>query len=501
MRPHSRLATPTFVWVMAVAGCSFSGGGLDAPPPNDAEPPRACSTDAECSSVLATPRCDVVAGHCVACVDTSDCASAEAPVCSPTHECLSCGAAADCARFADRPLCDGSSGECVACVGSEQCAMPHLPVCDDGLCRACEQDSECVSGVCNEADGSCVPEDNIIYVDPTGAAGECLRTMPCATITQGLAQVEATRSTILVLPKTGGYKEQLAIQDKSLTIIGTGAELGPPPGDSGPVVTVLRSTVLVIEGLQISGATTDADRDGDGISCQRAGGDRPMVTLRAASVAMNARRGIDASECTLVLDRATLTKNSGGGLVATGGTQTIERTTVSDNAGGGIAVEGSLARVSNSVFLGNGTAAGTSATLFGGVHYERPLAGSLFDFNTVSNNFAGGSNPRGVRCTVVVGSVALSNSIVVGSSANQISAECLPQFLLSNQDLAGRGTGNQRGTPTFTSDGFHLASGSAGIDAANPSGTSPAVDFDGEPRPRPEGEGSGSDIGADEVVP
>jgi hypothetical protein len=435
-----------------------------------------CETNADCQRLADTPRCDIASGSCVSCQDGADCPSSDAPVCSAEGECTGCLVAEDCSRFPDASYCEASSGRCLACLENQHCPTPTAPVCDNGACRACRADGDCLSGICDEAAGSCAAEDNIIYVSPNGRAGDCTRTAPCATINQGLARISPTRSTVLVLPKTGGYREQVSITDESVTIVGAGAEVSPPTADAGPAITILRSSVVVLEGLRVTGAHSDLDRDGDGIQCLRAGGDRPLVTLRNVTIFGNARRGIDASDCTLTVERATVEANKGGGLQAVS----------------------SLVKVTNSAFLGNGTSSGVDATLFGGVHYERPVAGSTFDFNTVSNGLAGGSNPRGVRCTVATGTVTVSNSIVVGAAATQLGADCLPRYVLSNQDLAGRGVGNVQGTPTFTSDGVHLAPGSAGIDAGDPDATA-SFDIDGDARPLPIG--GRRDIGADEVRP
>ena len=61
--------------------------------------------------------------------------------------------------------------------------------------------------------------------------------------------------------------------------------------------------------------------------------------------------------------------------------------------------------------------------------------------------------------------------------------------------VGATGEGNIAGVPAFVGGGdFHLAAGSAGIDAADPASTA-TIDIDREPRPLRDG----YDMGADEV--
>jgi hypothetical protein len=452
----------TALIVLGAVACQFNQGGPTATP---------CGGPGECPDGGAQPD-----GVARACSTDVDCPSAAAVCSLDTHTCGTCSTEDHCARFPATLHCEAGSGVCVTCrAGANDCTTPGAPVCDDGACRGCQADSfdECPgSGLCEEASGACVPVGQVLFVAQTGrdTVEPCERATPCRTLQHAVNKVGDDKRWIVLVPAGMPYKEStVTIRNKTVVVIGTGATLTPTT-TGAPALDVAGGSDVVVDGLTIANAS---DTTGYGIGCTN----------------------IAASTPKLELSRVTITRNGGVGVTASNCTLTVERSTILNNLGGGVSTTRGVVVVRNSIFIGNGAAEGDNATGFGGAFLALPEAGSVFDFNTLSGNLAAPGNPAGLDCNVLTGTFAVTNSIVAGSSAPQVGSECLPSYVLSNQNLSARGTGNVAGSPTFASVG-HLAQGSLGINAADPE-AGLATDFDGDARPLPAG--ARRDIGADEV--
>jgi hypothetical protein len=469
--------------------CCVSADVCSAPGGSDGVPVPCMDPD--------RPICDEEHRQCVPddissdCEDESDCTNAERPVCvdnrcrecdgttgceasSPVcdvggaYTCGACEGDGDCDGFATTPRCETDSGACVECLdAATDCLAADAPICGaDNTCRGCANDSECASEVCDEATGACFAESAVIYVATNGiGSGTCTQAAPCNTITLGVGQVTGSRSTIKV--RAGSYSEQVTIDDRALTLVGTGADLSA--GAAGPLLTVLGASTVTIEDLRLHDAL--GAPAGDGVRCALGGADAPILTLRGVRIDTNGRRGIDSSDCVLTVEASTIDRNTGGGVIVSGGTYAL----------------------TNNMITRNGAPAGT----VGGVQLANITTVGRFDFNTLADNVTTAGFAAGVRCDSGPPQT-LSSCIVVGLAADQVSAtNCSFAYTLSNEAIAG--TGNLTMAPMFVDSAngnFHLMSTSPARDAADPAATL-ATDIDGEARP----EGAVRDMGADEVHP
>lgn len=398
------------------------------------------------------------------CDAPTDCMSPLSPVCdlAGVQECIGCSAAADCTAFAGRPLCHPQSGACVECVGATDCPMER-PTCDpDGLCRECTSDNECTSQLCNQLSGSCVPEDEVIYVGMGGSGTACTRSQPCGSWQVAVDQVTTTRDNIHV--SSGTYTERVVVDNHSFYLSGPSAELVAPATGTGPVLSITGTSVVELDSIRIRDATGVT---GDGVDCS---GGFATLTLRRAIIEDNENFGVESTNCRLTVTRSRIDGNAGGGIKASGGEVTLQ----------------------NNFVVGNGSA----STTFGGLDLSASML--AVEFNTIADNLAAPGLAAGARCQSTLMRIITSN-IIVGAGARQVDTmnNCTFIYTISNEAITG--TGNRTTLPTFVDalmGNYHLAAGSAGIDVADPAATV-NTDVDGDLRPA----GAASDIGADEVVP
>lgn len=459
-----------------------------------------CTTSVECSSPD-LPAC--VDGRCVAC-DAEHACPASAPVCSAESTCAGCTDEASCSGLDGTPHC-GPTGACVACRPdtASDCGTPTAPICDTTSfsCRACRE-GDCGTGLCG-ADGACIAETDVAWVAKSGQdTGTCTREAPCLTVGRALAQL-GSRPWLHVAASGVPYSEASAtpgaavqISGKSVTILGAGASLTTTRNGDAALVIEGASEVTIV-GLRIvdaGGAT------GDGIVCRNLGPASPEVSLHSVQITGNGGAGVRATTCTVHIERSTIAQNNGGGIQATGSTVTAERSILSGNNSGGVSITGGAATLVNNFIVRNG---GLSSPI-GGVEL-RNVTGLAFDFNTVAGNGTSAAGfAAGVQCSATT-AVTLSNSIIQGETANQVSGadlNCTFAYNLSNESLGGTNVVTAVAADDLyvnpTEGDFHTKAGSPAIAAAQP-GSTTAIDFDGDARPSPAG--SRADIGADEVTP
>jgi hypothetical protein len=384
--------------------------------------------------------------------DQPACSNVDAPVdgafCDDTHTCSS-------------GVC--SAGECVECIRNMDCADVATPTCDTTAhtCRACAAHRDCDSQACLPS-GVCVPEGNVAYVANPGGGTDCTKAAPCATLNAAVAKSTTHIKIQGTMPISDSILSTIA--SKAVTILADpGAKL--QRSTQGPILEVQGDNAdVTIYDLQI--------REGLGTS-----GDGVVLS------GGNAR---------LTLERVALIGNGGRGVFsASGGKLTMRQCIVSTNTLGGGNIQNIEVEMTNNIIVANG--GGGSST--GGLTLA-PNVGSVFQYNTVSDNVSSLATDatRGINC--VVAFLADSN-IVTG---NKLGPGCT--FNSSLFDATVLGTGNRIGDPKFKNidtnnptgnEFYRINAGSMAIDGGEASGVT--IDIDGEPRPQ----GTQNDMGADEL--
>jgi hypothetical protein len=369
----------------------------------------------------------------------------------------------------------------------------------------------------------CVEPSDIIYADAANGSdsagcGDAPGPDACRSLGKdggALDKVEAGREIVVA---SGTFAEGVDITHLDVTLIGQGqARIRPPAFEpiyalrtrAGARVVVYDMELLEGNGLASGmGLRCDqsdvelhrvvvADNDSNGImatGCQ--------LQIKESRVSGNGRRGLQLSSSTLLMEASEVVENSFHGLRSSDGSVTVLRTELRANAAGGLFLEDTSFTVENSFIVRNGNSVANPVGPAGGLVIRNSTSPGtqILRHNTIAEN----RGPvllesAGVDCGGGPAVTCVSNIVVENqtpSSTDQWAGQCT--FSYSNVAGITTGTGNIDVAPSFVdvaADDFHLQSGSAGIDLANPSSIT-AVDFDGDARPQ----GPAADMGADEVV-
>lgn len=123
-----------------------SGGGSSA----------ACEKDADCPA--AAPVCDELAGKCVQCLFSTQCAPDERCTDQVCEAVFPCASSLDCVSHAPTTICEPATSTCVQCVEPADC--PSTADCIDNVCepyQPCDTSLDCTTPqVCDPARGKCV---------------------------------------------------------------------------------------------------------------------------------------------------------------------------------------------------------------------------------------------------------------------------------------------------------------------------------------------------------
>jgi hypothetical protein len=396
------------------------------------------------------------------------------------HECHSAGGAClvDDQCTSPTPYCDPGVA-CVGCLHSDQCP-PDRPTCDDQTrsCRTCVGDSDCASALCDTATGTCVAENEILYVSPAGPnAGLCEKATPCS-ITQANAIADLSRYTVKL--EAGVYVANVKVVNKPLTIYGTGA-------------TVSQQTLPAFEvqdggHLRLIGVTIATQSSGtSSVRCEMAPNAMPTLELRDTAIDAS-NGGLVANPCTLSVDHSLIrVRNTSSApiLAVTPSVVTVERTIFD----GGAALQSfdATVAVTNSVLKKVG-ASGANGAFQGGSFNVA--------FSTLVDTFVlcGGSGATTLTLnSSVIDQTNSSSDAVQGSSCTIAYSVVYPQVQpLGATNVAGMSPRLQ----DVPAGDYHLQSSSPAIDRADPAATQP-LDYDGIARPQ----GAGRDSGAFEYKP
>ena len=432
------------------------------------------------------------------CKIASDCTSPGAPFCVAGSCVAGCQANADCTPLAATPFCQVSIGTCVACLDASVCTADQ-PVCDAsaGACRGCARDEECPGGICLEADGTCVPDSNVVFVDGLAGndTGACTRTAPCATLAFAISRVPALQNRIQIKILSGTFRlTASATLGATLYLEGSDTILTGPAG----IFTLAQGASVTLSHLDIrpaSGLVTTVDAD---------------MTLRLFDVQTTG--GVDVNGGSVDAEQTTFT--NAGGITCNAGTVSAQRDRFDDSQLTTMTCAVIVRRTrfdltsdANKISIGSGvlTFENNLVVQADGIADTMSVIGvapgSTLSFNTFVNTAVLPSDGVALQCSsllTVSSNIFAYNSMhpLVACDAARYSlldSVALPQF--ANGTRAKQG---DRGTFFIDLSGkdFHLSASSPARGAAEP-GLGVSEDFDGHARPSPDG--SLPDMGAFEA--
>ena len=421
-----------------------------------------------------------------------------------------------------------------SCTTNAQC--PELtPICDTNMCRRCDLDDECASGVCHP-EGLCEPEDRVLYVAPNGvSAGNCSPSAPC-DLNFARMQLTATRASIRLASGRYELTTDFLITGGTgrATIVG-GLSAVVQRSTPGPALQVASGATLTLRGFTMT----------RGVACSDA---KLNIERLVFDVPTESRAWIDAAGCKTVIENSELNNSAADGIAASnlsvgGPSISLAGTKIRNSVGHGLRVAhgGGSASVTSSEISGGmqlGIAADNTALVVSRSIISRNRRGgiSLMGQATydITNNFVfrngndGDGDFGGMRLAPIsVGSNRVRHNTI---AFNDCRVDATPSYAgglyctngvapnnlvfnnyagnatqpnaqyAGNCDTAGSmidiGTASVHFvSPIAEPFDYHLANvSSAAMDVGTPSDVN--VDFDGQPRPLGQ-----PDVGADELYP
>lgn len=430
-----------------------------------------CSTSAECESMA--PYC--ANGLCASgCTDDTQCPGA--------------------AQDPSDKFCVAST--CVVCRAGMNDCPSSAPVCDNGACRACTADSDCLSGLCNVDDGTCVDASAIVYASPAGSSSAaCTKTDPCSLAhALSVASVDQTRGNVQLVP--GTYTGGATVSGPAtVTVFAESSTLGDQFNVQDGFTLRLRDATFADSGIVYCNPTTT-------------GGPMPQIDLERVSwPGSNPVNAVYGSPCKINLRHVHIHAPPGNALVYANGELA--------GSSGATSNRGSVVEVDQTVFDGGDPAISlvnySTLTMTNSILMNQ---GSTETAIGVDNQFPGTSSVSFTtfynttwKCLNGTPYMQSSNNIFLnqraGAPADTVGGTgCSHNYdMIEPQADAPTGTNNLLGIdPMFVNaamQDFHLMPASPAIDAADPAATSPDHDYDGTPRPQ----GARRDIGAFEYKP
>jgi hypothetical protein len=226
-----------------------------------------------------------------------------------------CDEATDCS--APTPLCDLAAGVCVECLESTDCTSATEPVCIDRACAPCSDDDQCASAVCLP-DGACADPTRVLYASPTGTDVLCSQGMPCDVDT-AFTLVTPIRDIIDLAD--GAYVRSTPLNIAvPLVVSGYGATFQSTTAQNEALFVVTEGGDLTVLGL-----STQATM-GLHVTCAAA-------RLRLHRTRFDGGRFTGTILCEVAIERATIINMQYYGLYIGGGPMTISNSYIVDNGG------------------------------------------------------------------------------------------------------------------------------------------------------------------------
>jgi hypothetical protein len=341
-------------------------------------------------------------------------------------------------------------------------------------CRTCSKDSECDSGACDLAGGTCVGQGAIRYASPTGSAADpCTKTTPCSV--QHAAELVDMAHAYIVLSH-GRYEGFIGLVGKATAIVGNNATIAFTSPDFG--ISVGDGSSITMRDIQFEEPL--------GVLTDRLG----WIDIGSSKLDIDNMRS-DVKTMPLIYGRGgdTITMRRSNVI---GATPHVTRL-VADSCffhTGGPAITGSI-ELTNSIITSD------SSPENSGFAIQINSTSTLNPNSKIFNNTLVGGR---VVCNVSGSLIQFTSNIFYNHTSMDAPSGCAYQYNLVTPAMTLGGNGNTTGDPMFVdlaSSDFHLKAGSVAIDAADPTLVSIDRDYDGTHRPQ----GTRSDIGAFEYVP
>ena len=408
---------------------------------------------------------------CVAaeCETSSDCSATE-PVCT-FGLCEACVANDDCAASSGTPYC--LSPTCVECTESSQYSSARA-ICDseDHVCRGCEADDECTSGVCIEIDDVCAEKSRVVYLSIGGSNVDCTRGLPCGDLTFALTRIGPGRDVLRIVAPTLDLPAQTITVARDLIIDGGNTSM--VHHGATPAFSVSQGVPFTLEGVTLlNNVEVHATRAPVRAFDVRALAGRVLISGGSLVLRTVALEAGSLVSCTEAGDVFVQTSNFSQALLGSDAcTVRVERTRF-QTSGRAADLFGGSVTVENSIFVATNPLSDL-VRVAGGNH--------VVHFNTFVNTSSIAADGVAFECD---GNTVVSSNIFAYNSANPIGGSC--PIINSLFDLAGASDAGGNATQSrnaifvdFAGGDLHLASGSTAKDGGEAGLVT--IDFDGAMR-------------------
>jgi hypothetical protein len=440
------------------------------------------------SSLIALAACGFPKPSDVAeCTGATDCKSPNAPFCVAGSCVAACHANHDCVGSADTPFCQTASGKCVACVDASSCSADK-PVCDATLnvCRGCDRDDQCPSGVCVDSEGRCAMASELVFVSPVGTDNAtCSVDAPCRTFTAAFAATTGQRFIIHIIGSAYHMTTGVAPQGNQFVIDGSDTVISCDHGAAfsatqrGETIAFSRVTINASEGTAVS-----VSNGGAILLYGVTLGAFAQVSGSSLSILNSTVQDVECSSAgVLDIEHSTAGQTS---------SNSCGVTVLASRLSGHLSVVGGKVIIENNLFT-------SLSEVQDAVGISGSVSGSRFAFNTLVNFSGIDDTANVISCNPGVD--VSSNIFAWHSSAQQGVAGCAIHDSLFDTFVPANlvGENRQADAATFFVDlngrDLHLAPASPARRIGQPGIVD--VDIDGALRPQPAG--TRPDVGAYEA--